>query len=169
MFELFEDDHPGPLAEDEPVAVAVEDGRLAFVGSLLRVERAVSLLNPVTPNGWIMLCVPPESITSASPRRINSTASPIACELAAQAVRQLAFGPLPPRKRLARWPAGVPGSCSASRMAWSRCNPSRVNAAVSTFAPVAPAEGGEVDEVHEAGEVLLPFARAEVHAEPGAV
>ena len=65
-------------------------------------------MKPVTPNGWIMLCVPPERITSALPRRISSKASPIACELAAQAVRQLAFGPLAP-KTLARWPDGRSG------------------------------------------------------------
>src|ERR1700753_100170 len=63
------------------------NGRLARVGSSLRVESAVSRLKPVTPKGWIMLCVPPESITSASPRRRISTASPMACELAAAAVR----------------------------------------------------------------------------------
>ncbi len=54
------------------------NGREALVGSSLLVLRAVSRLNPVTPKGWIMLCVPPESITSASPRRMISTASPIA-------------------------------------------------------------------------------------------
>ncbi len=41
-----------------------------------------------------MLCVPPESITSASPRRMISTASPMAWLLAAQAVRQLLIGAL---------------------------------------------------------------------------
>ena len=71
-------------------------GRLALCGSSLRVESAVKRMNPVTPNGWIMLCVPPERITSALPRRISSNASPMACELAAQAVRQLALSPLAP-------------------------------------------------------------------------
>jgi hypothetical protein len=107
------------------------NGRLARVGSSLRVESAVSKLKPVTPKGWIMLCVPPERITSASPRRMISVASPIACELAAQAVRQLAFGPRAP-KIPARWPAGVPGSCSASWIGWSSFTPSRVKLAVST-------------------------------------
>ena len=64
-------------------------------------------MKPVRPNGWIMLCVPPASITSASPRRIISAASPIAWELAAQAVRHDRFGPLAP-KTAARCPAGRP-------------------------------------------------------------
>ena len=97
MLELLEDEHPRPLAEDEAVAVAVERAGWRGSGSSLRVERAVRRLKPVTPNGWIMLCVPPESITSASPRRMISNASPIACELAAQAVRQFAFGPRAPK------------------------------------------------------------------------
>ena len=50
----------------------------------------------MTPNGWIMLCTPPESITSA-PRRMISTASPIAWALAAQAVRHERFGPFAPK------------------------------------------------------------------------
>ena len=103
-------------------------GRLARSGSSLRVESAVRRMNPVTPNGWIMLCVPPERITSALPRRISSNASPIACELAAQAVRQLELVPLAPKK-LARWPEGVPGSCSASRIGCSSLTPRRVNSA----------------------------------------
>ena len=46
--------------------------------------------------------------------------------LAAQAVRQVTFGPLAP-KTPARWPAGVPGSCSASWSWSSRSAPSRIN------------------------------------------
>ena len=41
-----------------------------------------------------MLCAPPESITSASPRRMISVASPIAWLEAAQAVRQFKIRPL---------------------------------------------------------------------------
>ena len=40
-----------------------------------------------------MLCAPPPIMTSASPRRRISVASPIACVLAAQAVRQFIAGP----------------------------------------------------------------------------
>ena len=58
-----------------------------------------------------MLWVPPESITSASPRRMISVASPMAWLLAAQAVRQLTLGPWA-SNRPARWPAGMFGSCS---------------------------------------------------------
>ena len=79
-----------------------------------------------------MLWVPPERMTSALPRRISSKASPMACELAAQAVRQLAFSPLAPN-RFARWADGVPGSCSASRIGCSSLMPWRVNSAVSTW------------------------------------
>ena len=43
-----------------------------------------------------MLWTPPASITSASPRRISSAASPIAWALAEQAVRHERFGPLRP-------------------------------------------------------------------------
>ncbi len=66
-----------------------------------------------------MLCVPPESITSASPRRMISVASPIAWLLAAQAVRQLAFGPWA-LNMPARWPAGMFGSCSSSAIGLQR-------------------------------------------------
>jgi hypothetical protein len=68
-----EHEHGRAFAEDESVAVAVEGAR----GGLVRrcVLRAVSKLKPVTPNGWIIVWVPPESITSASPRRMISTAS----------------------------------------------------------------------------------------------
>jgi hypothetical protein len=50
-------------------------------------------MNPVMPSGWIMECAPPASMRSASPRRMISKASPIACVLAAQAVMQLNAGP----------------------------------------------------------------------------
>ncbi len=62
---------PAPSPRMKP-SRSRSNGRLALVGSSLRVDSAVSRLKPVTPNGWIMLCVPPESITSASPRRIIS-------------------------------------------------------------------------------------------------
>ena len=63
-----------------------------------------------------MLCVPPASMRSASPWRIISVASPTAWLLAAQAVRQLKFGPSS-SKWAARWPGVVCSSCSASRRA----------------------------------------------------
>jgi len=93
-------------------------------------------LKPVTPNGWIMLCVPPESMASASPRRMISTASPIAWLLAAQAVRQLAFGPCAPNIA-ARWPAGMFGSCSSSIVGCSHSMPALVNRAMSNSGPLS--------------------------------
>ena len=88
----------------------------------------------MTPSGWIMLWTPPASITSASPRRISSAASPIAWALAAQAVRHDWFGPLAP-KTAARCPAGVPGSCSASSSGSRMLCPKPVNFRVSTLPP----------------------------------
>ena len=79
---------PAPSPSTNPVRVR-SNGRLAFLGSALCVERAVSRLNPVTPNGWIMLCAPPASMASASPWRIIAAASPRAWALAAHAVRQV--------------------------------------------------------------------------------
>ena len=138
-------------------------GRLARVGSSLRVDSAVRRMNPVTPKGWIMLCVPPERITSALPRRISSNASPIACELAAQAVRQLAFGPL-----------GAEDAGQVSR-GGARLLLGLADR-VQLLDPL-PGELGRVDaavarrlvhQLDEPGEILLPFARAEVDAEPPA-
>ena len=110
------------------------NGRLARVGASLRVESAVSRLKPVTPKGWIMLCVPPESITSASPRRTISAASPMAWLDAAHAVRQLRLGPCA-SNIAARWPAGMFGSCSTSERGWSVSSPSLVNFATSRVSP----------------------------------
>ena len=60
VLQFFEHEHTGPLAQDKSVSIAVKRpaGR---VGSSLRVESAVRRLKPVTPNGWIMLCVPPKA------------------------------------------------------------------------------------------------------------
>ena len=69
----------------------------------------------MTPNGWIIVCAPPPIITSASPRRRISVASPIACVMAAQAVRQFSAGPRAPVSS-ARCDSGMFGSCSSSRM-----------------------------------------------------
>ncbi len=74
----------------------------------------------------------------------------MACELAAQAVRQLEFGPLAPNL-VARCPEGVPGSCSASRTGWSSLIPSRVNSAVSTW----PLRVRPFDQLDESRKVVL--------------
>ena len=96
--------HPRPFAEDEAVAVAVE--RPAGAGGLVVAGRE---------RGEEVEAGHAEGVDHAVgaarehdvgvPRRMISVASPIACELAAQAVRQLAFGPRAP-KIPARWPAG---------------------------------------------------------------
>ena len=155
---------PAPSPSTKP-SRSRSKGREALVGSSLRVLRAVSRLKPVTPKGWIMVCVPPASITSASPRRMISTASPTAWLLAAQAVRQLTFGPWA-LNRLARWPAGMFGSCSSSAMGCSVSSPLRVNLARSKL--VAAVEAGD-HHLGEAVEILLAFAAAGVDAEAGGI
>ncbi len=72
----------------------------------------------MTPKGWIMEWAPPEIMMSASPRRMNSVASPMAWVEAAQAVRQLREGPRA-LNSMARWAIVMEGSCSISRMGWN--------------------------------------------------
>ncbi len=153
---------PPPSPSTKP-SRSRSNGRLARVGSSLRVDIAVSRMNPVMASGWIMLWVPPASITSASPWRISSDASPIAWALAAHAVWQVALGPRAP-KMAARCPTGPPGSCSASRVGWSDWRPRLVNRAVST----RPSRLERLDHVDERVEVLLSVSRAEVDPEAGA-
>ena len=61
-------------------------------------------------------------------------ASPIAWLLAAQAVRQLRFGPWA-SNMLARWPAGMLGSCSNSLKGLRISSPFSVNFATSSVSP----------------------------------
>ena len=124
---------PAPSPSTKPSRLR-SNGREALVGWSLFVLRAVKRLKPVTPKGWIMVCVPPESIRSASPRRMISTASPTAWLLAAHAVRQLTFGPWA-LNRLARWPAGIFGSCSSSAIGCRVSRPFCVNLATSKRSP----------------------------------
>ena len=111
-----------------------------------------------------MLWAPPESITSASPRRMISVASPTAWLLAAQAVRQLVLGPWA-LNMPARWPAGMFGSCSSSAIGCSSSSPAWVNWARSSSLPCR-ASGHHAGE---AIEILLTFAAAQVDAKPGGV
>ena len=83
---------PAPSPRTKPSRVR-SNGRLAVFGESQRCERAVSRLKPVTPSGWIMLWLPPAHMMSASPKRMISIASPIACELAAQAVWRIEGSP----------------------------------------------------------------------------
>ena len=101
-----------------------------------------------------MLCVPPESITSASPRRINSRASPMAWLLAAHAVRQLALGPCA-SNMLARCPAGILGSCSSSPTGLRISMPFFTKAATSSF---SSSPHGSQDHLSKGTKILLPFA-----------
>ena len=155
---------PAPSPSTKP-SRSRSKGREALVGSSLLVLKAVSRLKPVTPKGWIMVCVPPASITSASPRRMISAASPMAWLLAAQAVRQLMFGPWA-SNRLARWPAGMLGSCSSSAMGCRVSRPRLVNLARS----IVPSPSSAATIIcGEAVEVLLPLAAAGVDAEAGRI
>ena len=81
-----------------------------------------------------MLCVPPEIIASASPRRMISVASPMAWLLAAQAVRQFTFGPWA-LNMLAICPDGTLGSCSNSDIGDSISNPDLMNFERSSLGP----------------------------------
>ena len=74
---------------------------------------------------------PPEIMTSASPRRMISVASPTAWLLAAQAVRQLMFGPWA-LNMLAMWPTGMFGSCSISATGSRISSPVLMNRARSS-------------------------------------
>ena len=80
------------------------NGRLAFSGASFRVDRARIAAKPPTPIGVMAASEPPAIITSASPRRITSLASPSACADAAQAVQVAMFGPFAPY-RIDTWPA----------------------------------------------------------------
>jgi hypothetical protein len=83
---------PGALADHEPVAGEVERAA-GGLRAVVPLRQGGEPVEPVMPERVIMLCDPPASITSASPVRIISTASPIACELAAHAVWHDANGP----------------------------------------------------------------------------
>src|SRR5262245_19630257 len=73
-------------------------GRLARSGSSLRVDSARSAPKPPMPIGVIAASDPPASITSASPRRMISKASPMAWADAEQAVQVAEFGPRAPKR-----------------------------------------------------------------------
>ena len=100
------------------------NGRDALAGSSLRVDRAVSRLKPVTPNGWIMLCEPPESMTSASPWRISSVR--LADGLAAGGTGGQAVVVRPFEVEVVGQVAGVVcSSCSNSRPGWKLAQAAR--------------------------------------------
>ena len=168
MVEGFEDDGAGAFAEHESAALGVEGtagGGSATpieARSLASSQRAVRRLKPVTPNGWIMECAPPPIITSASPRRRISAASPIACVLAAQAVRQFIAGPRAPVRR-ARCDSGMLGSCSSSRMAFmhSVATSAHLHGIDRRVRPAPRSQGGAGVGV----EIERAFAGAEIDAD----
>ena len=83
---------------------SLSNGRLACAGSSLRVDSARIAAKPPTPIGVMAASEPPAIITSASPRRMISKASPMACAEAEQAVQVAEFGPLA-LNRIDTWPA----------------------------------------------------------------
>ena len=156
---------PAPSPITNPSRVR-SNGRLARFGSAPRVDRAVRRLKPVMPSGWIMLCDPPATTTSASPQRIRSIASPTACELAAHAVWHEKFGPSRANS-FAMCPAVVCISISASRAATMAGWTCRANLPVVGLLRL-PAERRR-DGRHHHREVFGALAGAEVHAEAPAV
>ena len=65
-----------PSAQTKP-SRSLSNGRLAFVGSSLRVESARMTQKLASPSSLMPASVPPVSMTSARPRRTTSIASPI--------------------------------------------------------------------------------------------
>ena len=86
---------PAPSPITKP-SRSLSNGRLAFSGSLLRVESARMAANPPTPMGVMAASVPPQIITSAAQRWISLKESPTAWALEEQAVQVAEFGPLAP-------------------------------------------------------------------------
>src|SRR5579864_1634867 len=94
---------PAPSPTTKP-SRSRSKGRLARVGSSLRVDSARIAAKPPTPMGVMAASEPPAIMTSASPRRMISHASPIACAEAEHAVQVAEFGPFAPN-RIDTWPA----------------------------------------------------------------
>src|SRR5690606_37955589 len=65
-------------------------------GSSLRVDMALSALNPATPISMTGASAPPQSAKSDSPRMMELYASPILCDPVAQAETAQKLGPLKP-------------------------------------------------------------------------
>src|SRR6186997_3600435 len=82
---------------------SLSNGRLAPRGLSLRVDKARSAAKPPRLIGVIAASEPPAIIASASPRRMISNDSPMACADAEHAVHVARFGPFAP-KRIETWP-----------------------------------------------------------------
>ena len=86
---------PAPSPMTKP-SRSLSNGRLARVGSSLRVESARMAANPPTERGVTEASAPPAMMASASPCMIMRTESPIALALVAQAVAVAEMGPWAP-------------------------------------------------------------------------
>ena len=94
---------PAPSPTTKP-SRSLSQGRLAWVGSSLRVERARMAAKPPTPMGVMAASVPPAIMASASPRWMMRKASPMEWAEVVQAVAVASFGPLAPYL-METWPA----------------------------------------------------------------
>src|SRR3954463_5957788 len=93
---------PAPSARTNP-SRSRSNGRLARVGSSLRVDRARIEANPPRPMWVISASLPPVIITSAQPAWIGFSESPIALAAEAQAVATAEHGPCRPHL-IDTWP-----------------------------------------------------------------
>src|SRR4051812_15236010 len=93
---------PAPSARTKP-SRSRSKGRLAWVGSSLRVERARIAANPPRPMGVIAASLPPQIITPAMPVWIARNESPMALAAEAHAVATADVGPRRPH-RIETWP-----------------------------------------------------------------
>ena len=97
---------PAPSPMTKP-SRSLSNGRLARVGSSLRVERARALPKPARAMGLIVASVPPVTMTSASPARSRRSDSPMACAPDAHAEVVEKLGPRRPN-----WMDTCPGAMS---------------------------------------------------------
>src|SRR4029450_12537415 len=88
---------PAPSPHTKPSRFA-SNGRMALVGSSLRVDIAFMEQKPAIVSGMTMASDPPAIITSASPRWMILKESPIAWLPVAHAVTTEEFGPLAPKR-----------------------------------------------------------------------
>src|SRR6185437_6984423 len=86
---------PAPSDNTKP-SRSLSHGRLALVGSSLRVDIALAEQKPAIAVPVVANSEPPATITSASPYWIILAARPMLCVAVAQAVTQAMFGPFRP-------------------------------------------------------------------------
>ena len=86
---------PAPSASTKP-SRSLSHGRLALVGSSLRVDIARAEQKPPIGTPDVVYSAPPATITSASPYAIMRAARPMLCVPVVHAVTQAMFGPFQP-------------------------------------------------------------------------